>query len=596
MQTYALSKNESESIIDFAVRPFGNAYPLAFFVDASMFNNEKIKDAKWSGGASWEFLDGIRINGRYFSTKGWSAGLDLSLGEIGYAGNFLFDENNNQTNSSFSIRLGAKDRTIFDDIFIQKHFIMLDLSGEMKYQRGLFFDNSRTLLSTIRKIKIARESKLVSGLVINFTNCGANREMLWEIREELQKFRDAGKSVVIFIDRAGLDGYHFASVADKVVVDPLGTFSFEGYMLGRSYYKKLLENSHIGFDEIRLFKYKSAVENFVRDDMSEADREQRQALIDDWYDIAKSDICRSRSISGDKFEQLVNETFLYDSDKLLEMKLADTTGRWANFKPIVDKLYGKTTIFGEEFLQEVPEPFDNQWAYKPNNIAVIYALGECSMDAGINARKLINDIKWAMESKNVAAIVLRVDSPGGDALASDYIAEVMREFKGKKPIIVSQGSVAASGGYWLSMYADTIVAAPGTITGSIGVISSWIYDKGLKDTLGVSVDLVKKGKFADLGYPYQLPLIGIGLPVSPLNTEQRGIIEKYINSSYETFTKKVSDGRKVPVEQIKEVAQGRIWSGIDGKEKKLVDVLGGLQDAINIARDKAGIKKEDISK
>jgi len=215
------------------------------------------------------------------------------------------------------------------------------------------------------------------------------------------------------------------------------------------------------------------------------------------------------------------------------------------------------------------------------------------METGIKARKLVNDIKWAMESKHVSAVVLRVDSPGGDALASDYIAEVMHQFKGKKPIIVSQGAVAGSGGYWLSMYGDTIVAAPGTITGSIGVISSWIYDKGLKDTLGINVDLVKKGKFADFGYPFMLPIIPIGLPLNPLDNEQKDILEKYIMNSYEMFTKKVAEGRNVPVDEIKEVAQGRIWSGLDGKEKKLVDVIGGLQDAINIAKEKAGITNDE---
>jgi protease-4 len=515
------------------------------------------------------------------------------MDQFGVAGNALYNSDNKNLTNAFSIRLGAPDRTIFNDLFESANFLKMDLSGEIKYQRGLFFDKGRTLYSTLKKIQRARESNQIQGLVLNFTNTLASREMLWEIRQELQKFRDAGKKVIIFIDRGGIDAYHFASVADKIVIDPLGTVSFEGYMLGRSYYKKMLDNAHIGYDEIRLWKYKSAVENFARETMSEGDREQRQALVDDWYDIAKKDISSSKNLKEGQFDKLVDETFLYNADKLIELKLADTLGRWTDYQKIVNKMIGKTIIFDENYLMERPEPFDDQWAYEPKRIAIIYALGECSMDAGIKARTLINDVKWAMESKDVAAVVLRVDSPGGDAMASDYIAEVMREFKGKKPIIVSQGAVAASGGYWLSMYADTIVAAPMTITGSIGVISSWIYDKGLKDSIGINVDLVKRGKFSDLGYSYQLPILPIGLPVNKLDDEQRGIIEKYISGAYDTFTKKVADGRKVPLDQIKEVAQGRVWSGLDGKEKKLVDVLGGLQDAIEIAKAKAGITKDD---
>lgn len=595
-QTFSINKDEFESVVDFAIRPFGDAYPLAFFVDAAMFNNEKIKDAKWSSGISWEVLDGIRLNGRYFSNKGYAAGVDISMGQIGYSGVTSFNSDNKNIGNSFSIRSGALDRTIFDKntFNFAKSYLKMDLSGEIKYQRGPFFDNSRTLYSTLTKIEKARESKNISGLIINFTNTIAGREMLWEIRQELQKFRDAGKKIIIFIDRGGIDSYHFASVADKIVIDPLGTYSFEGYMLGRSFYKKMLENAHIGYDEIRLWKYKSAAESFARENMSEGDREQRQALVDDWYDIAKKEISSAKNLKDGEFDKLVDETFLYNSDKLIELKLADTLGRWANFNEITNKLAGgKTIILDESFLFDQPQPIDDQWSYQPKTIALIYALGECAMDGGINARKLVNDVKWAMESKNVAAVVLRVDSPGGDAMASDYIAEVLRQFKGKKPIIVSQGAVAASGGYWLSMYADTIVAAPMTITGSIGVISSWIYDKGLKDSIGINVDLVKKGKYADLGYSYELPIIPLGLPVNKLNDDQRSIIEKYISGAYETFTKKVSEGRKVPIEEIKEVAQGRVWSGLDGKDKKLVDVLGGLKDAIEIAKQKAGIKKSD---
>jgi protease-4 len=596
MQNFSLKKNDFESIIDFAIRPLGDAYPLAFFVDASMFNKENLKDAKWSGGLSWEIVEGVRFNGRYFSTKGYSAGVDISYGQSGIAGIASFDSENKNVTNAYTIRMGANDRTFFKSVAQPVIYIKMDLSGELKYQKGLFFDHGRSFYSTLKKLQLVKESKTIKGLVINFTNAAGSREMMWEIREELQKMRESGKKIIIFVDRGGLDQYHFASVADKIVIDPLGTYSFEGYMLGRSYYKKMLDKAHIGYDEIRLWKYKSAVESFARETMSEGDREQRQALVDDWYEIAKKEISASKNLKEGEFDKIVDETFLYNADKLLEMKLADTTGRWSDYQKIVDKINGKSIILDENFLMEQPEPIDDKWAYEPKKIAVIYALGECSMDAGIKARTLINDVKWAMENKNIAAVVLRVDSPGGDAMASDYIAEVLRENKGKKPIIVSQGAVAASGGYWLSMYADTIVAAPMTITGSIGVISSWVYDKGLKDTLGINVDLVKRGKFADLGYSYELPILPLGLPVNKLNDEQRGIIEKYITGAYDMFTKKVSDGRKVPVDQIREVAQGRVWSGLDGKDKKLVDVLGGLQDAIEIAKQKAGITKKDYCK
>jgi protease IV len=196
----------------------------------------------------------------------------------------------------------------------------------------------------------------------------------------------------------------------------------------------------------------------------------------------------------------------------------------------------------------------------------------------------------------VKAIVLRVDSLGGDAMASDYIAEVVRKYKDKKPIIVSQGAVAASGGYWLSMDAGTIVSSPVTITGSIGVISSWIYDKGLKDDLGIGTSIVKHGKYSDLGMSYQLPIIPIGLPLRNLNQDERNQFEGTIRSLYTDFVTKVASGRKMSYNAVDSIAQGRVWTGKSAKEIGLVDKLGGLSYAIKLAKEQANLKAdEDIN-
>jgi len=596
--TYSLEKEDYEGVVDVAIRPFGNTYPLSIFADASLLKKQRIGDAQWSGGISWEIVDGIRLNGRYFSTKTASIGVDISFGNYGIGAISAINNDNKVDYTTATIRVGALDRTIMD--FIEpptpKLYYEMDLSGEIKYQRGLFFDNSLSLLRILKRIKSLSESKTIQGIVINATNIQTNKTMLWEIRNELKKFKENGKKVIIYIDRAGLDLYHFASIADKIIMDPLGDLGFEGYLLGRSFYKKMFENAHIGFEEIRLFKYKSAAENFAREKMSDADREQRQALIEDWYEIAKGDITKSRNISPETFEKLVNENLMVSFEKAKQINLVDYSGRWADREKIMDTIEKKSKLLDFAIYLDEPQPFDDQWGYEPKKIAVIYALGDCSMDAGIKARQLVNDIKRAFEDNSIKAIVLRVDSPGGDALASDYIAEVIRQNRGKKPIIVSQGAVAASGGYWLSMYADTIVATPGTITGSIGVIASWIYDKGLKDTIGISTDFVKIGKFADLGYPYQMPIIGIGLPIRNLTQEERKLFESYILDAYEEFKKKVAEGRRTTVDKIEPYAQGRVWSGIDGKQNGLVDVLGGLNDAIDIARIKAGIKENESFK
>jgi protease-4 len=215
------------------------------------------------------------------------------------------------------------------------------------------------------------------------------------------------------------------------------------------------------------------------------------------------------------------------------------------------------------------------------------------MDEGIRARTLAADVRSAVEDDDVRAIILRVDSPGGDGLASDYVAEALRKAKGKKPVIVSQGSVAASGGYWLSMYGDTIVAAPTTITGSIGVAGGWMYNTDLKQKLGMTTDHVRVGKHADLGFGFTLPLLGLGIPDRNLTAEERSTVEGLMRYHYADFEGKVATGRGMSRDSVERIAQGRVWSGRDALDNGLVDVLGGLETAIGIAKAGAGIDAAD---
>ena len=212
----------------------------------------------------------------------------------------------------------------------------------------------------------------------------------------------------------------------------------------------------------------------------------------------------------------------------------------------------------------------------------------CDLDAGL-APATFPLIRQAGQNRRVKAIVFRVDSPGGDALASDLVAEALREAGQEKPVIVSQGTVAASGGYWISMYGDTILAAPNTITGSIGVINGWFYDKGFKEKIGLSTDLVKRGNFADLGFGILLPLVNIRLADRNLTEEEFEIMKAQGMAIYEDFLAKAAEGRGMDCEEMEAYAQGRIWSGLDGVAIGLVDEIGGLADAIRMAREKAGL-------
>ncbi|HSD64403.1 MAG TPA: signal peptide peptidase SppA, partial [Ignavibacteriaceae bacterium] len=452
------------------------------------------------------------------------------------------------------------------------------------------FDNSKTLYNTLREIDAASNDKSVAGIVLNLSGMEINKEMIWELREKLEAFKDRGKHVVVYLDRAGIDEYYLASAADKIIMNPEGMITLEGYIWGRQYYAGLLDKLGIGFTEWRYFKFKSAMETFSRKNMSEADSIQWKAIIDAYFSVTKDGICRSRKISSAEFDSLMNEVALFLPETALKYNLVDTLARWEDIDDLITGYEGENkALVNPNSLTEFELPNDDYWGKKPE-IAIVYAIGECAMDNGIKARELVKVIKSLSENSDVKALVFRVDSPGGDGLASDIVAEAIKKCKEKKPVIVSQGYVAGSGGYWLSMYGDEIYAAPNTITGSIGVIGGWYYNKSLKEFFGVSTDLVQIGKHADLGFGMRVPFINVPLPNRDLTEDEMQKAEKSVKDMYHDFVSKVASGRNMTYDEVQEIAQGRVWSGIDGKEIKIVDKLGGLYDAINEAVDKAGLK------
>jgi protease IV len=590
--TAALNTKGYELVGDLAGRPFASEL-VTVFAEYIRYRTPLLEKNMWSAGVAVEAMPGVRITGRYFNTDAFTLGFQFSLGNIGLETQAHYDGNQKYAYNSYGIRLGAYDRTVFHTYFgKQSKYVEMNLNGEIDYQRFQWFDKTQTLANLLDAIDAAKNDPSVAGIAINTSGMGADREKLWELREKLKDFKTTGKKIFIFIDHGGIDLYHFASVADKIVMDPFGMLTLEGYLFGKTYLKGTLEKIGIGFDEWRFFKYKSAAESLSREKMSDADREQLQKLIDDWYKIAETDICEARHLTSQQFDTLVNTKVMFLAQQAKESGLIDSIGRWDVVKDLVKQETGSDASFiSSRSLAKFNLPYDNHWS-EPPHIAVIYALGGCDMDEGISARRLVKDVEAAVDDSRVKAIVLRVDSPGGDAMASDYIAEAMKKAKGKKPIIVSQGFVAASGGYWLSMYADTIVAAPGTITGSIGVIGGWMYNKGLKETLGLSTDFVKVGTHADFGFGFRLPFIGLGIPDRNLTAEERAVAETAIKTMYKVFVEKVSLGRKMKFDEIEPIAQGRVWSGLDGKQNGLVDVLGGLETAINIAKERAGIQKD----
>ncbi|MBX3044046.1 MAG: signal peptide peptidase SppA [Candidatus Kapabacteria bacterium] len=590
--SFALDNSDDELVGEVGIRPFGNEL-ITLFADASRLKGQDFEDVNWSAGVIVEPLAGIRINARHFAAMEMTTvGVNISSGLNGLLGINVMDKGGKSLSNTYGIRVGGMDRTMIEDVLLSKYYATLDLSSGVKYVKNMWFDNSQTLLNILTAIDKAGNDKSAMGIVINATQFSASRSIMWEIRNKLDEAKSKGKKIIIFIERANIDQYHFASVADEIVLDPQGGVTLEGFAMGRSFYKNLLEKADIGYEELRFYKYKSAAESYSRENFSAGDREQRQRIVDEWYELVKNDVSNSRkSISGN-FDNLVNDELGYLAKDALDKKLVDKLDRWNNIKKFMKNYDRNTGVRSIYNIDKYPMPFDDKWGDSEKRIAVIYAEGVCALNSGINARLLSEILRKNYESSSVSAIVLRIDSPGGDAMASDYISSVIAEYKGKKPLIVSQGQVAASGGYWLSMEADKIFAAPNTITGSIGVISSWFYDKGLKDSLGITYDIVKKGKYADLGASYQLPFIPIGLPLRNFTEDERNQREKQIRALYNEFVTKVAESRKMTYEKVDELGEGRVWTGTDAIKNGLIDEIGTLYDAIQFAKSEAGIPKD----
>jgi protease-4 len=375
-------------------------------------------------------------------------------------------------------------------------------------------------------------------------------------------------------------------------MDPEGLLILPGYVMGRTYIANMLDKLGVGVEEWRFLKYKSAMEALVRHEMSAADREQRQALVDQSYTTLRDDVARSRNVTPETVDRWIDDVTIFTAQTALDEKLVDVLGRWEDVKDEVKKTEGRRQRFvksGELAENWYPS---KQWGPRPE-VAVVYAIGPCAMDEGINARRLEKTLRRLRDDRGVKAVVLRVDSPGGSALASDVVAGQLQKMMAKKPVVVSQGDVAASGGYWLSMCSHQIVAQPTTITGSIGVIAGWVWDKGLGKKVGMEGDFVKRGEHADLFFSLRVPFFPAAIPHRAATAEERDRVLASMKSLYAGFVGAVSKHRKLPAERVEAVAQGRVWTGVAAKENGLVDRIGGLEDAIALARELARIDPDD---
>lgn len=590
--TWDLERRDNQFQVDLGLRPLGPRATL--FADAVYERGQDFADIRSGYGIEVWPLRGLAVAAHARSTGEVSLRVTLGINRnTRFSHRMHLDEDGDRTASTYSFEAGAP-RAVARDIFRPsgRRFPEFALRGPVVYQRYRLFDGKRTLLETLRQLDALADDPAVGGVVINLSGARWGAEMAWELRDQLAALRARGKRVIVYIDNARMIQLALASVADQVWLDPAGGIDMRGLATGRTYMRHAFDKMGLGVDEWRFFTYKSAFEGYSRDSMSQPDREQRQALIDDFYDTIAGATASARGLSRAQFDALVNGKGVLLAAEAQAAGLVDSLGDFAAVRRAAARAARRPTADGPvEPLGQVagdPDWRSEEWGAAPR-IAVLYGIGECAMDTGIRGPVLAKAIRDAASDRHVKAIVLRADSPGGEILPSDLVAREVRAASKKKPVLVSQGQVAASGGYWISMDADTIVASPLTITGSIGVIGGWVWNKGLGEKIGFDYDGVKHGEHADALNGITLPLVGQSIPDRPLTADERDRVEQLIRSSYKTFVAKVAAGRGMDEAGVDAIGQGHVYSGTRGRDIGLVDEIGGLWTTIGLAKRAARI-------
>ncbi|MBN3584476.1 signal peptide peptidase SppA [Algoriphagus aestuarii] len=444
--------------------------------------------------------------------------------------------------------------------------------------------NVAGLVNLKKAIQAAKTNESVKGIYLNAGLVMAGQANLLELREAFEDFKTSGKFILAYDEAYTEGGYYLSSVADEIYLNPMGGIDFNGFSSDVLFFTGLFEKIGIQPEVFRVGEFKSAVEPFILKQMSEENRLQTQAFLSDMNDHALKNISTSRNINLDSLTKINNLMLVREPEDAVTYNLVTDL---AYEDEIHAKLREKLGLGEDDDISTINATKLNSTVRSsgnitsPNRIAVILAEGEIvsgNADGVISSEKFAKEIRKARKDDNIKAIVLRVNSPGGSVLASEVIWREMTEAKKEKPVYVSMGEVAASGGYYISAPADTIVAQPNTITGSIGIFGLWFNTQELlNDKLGITTDVVETGELSDFMNPTR-----------QLTEVERSIVQKSVEKGYETFISRVAEGRGMTPEAVKEVASGRVWTGNQAIERGLVDVLGGLDETIELAAARIG--------
>ncbi|MCL2596676.1 MAG: signal peptide peptidase SppA [Paludibacter sp.] len=478
----------------------------------------------------------------------------------------------------------------------------LDLNGTLveRYEEDPFteiFGKTMNSYNTVMglddilaNIKKAKTNDKIAGIYLKTGSMfSAGVASLKEIRDALIDFKESGKFIVAYGDNYSQGQYYLCSVADKIIANPQGMVGWQGLASNTPFFKGALDKLGIEMQVIRVGTFKSAVEPFIQDKMSDANKLQVTAFVNSIWNSIVAEVSQSRNISPDSLNVFADQMLsLMPVENIMNKKMIDTVMYVDQVDAVINNYLNnpadkKINYVNQSKMKLVPSGDK----IRKDKIAVLYAAGDI-VDSGdnygiITFEKMNKAIEKIADNDAIKAVVFRVNSPGGSAFASEQIWRAISELKKKKPVIVSMGDYAASGGYYISCEADYIFAQPNTLTGSIGIFGLIPNIQGLTKKIGVTFDGVKTNKYSDM--------ISANRPFTP---QERDLMQVYINRGYQTFVSRCAEGRKMSTDSIDAIGQGRVWTGEDAIKIKLVDQLGNLQNAIDYAAQKVNLKDYSI--
>ena len=445
--------------------------------------------------------------------------------------------------------------------------------------QSMNFNSSKPIgiLKAVKAIENAATDPAIKFIYLNLNNMNIGIASMEEVRNALEFAKQQGKGIVSYADNYSQGSYYLASVSDKIYLNSDGSAPIVGIGSNMMFFKDLLDKLGVQVQLIRHGKFKAAAEQFIASDISKENYQQNKEMIDSMWETWAEEICNSRGLTVKEFNKLVDNLELFSGESMLKHGLIDELVSRDQMTSILCTLYDTED---EDNLKFVNLAAYAQASVKPNvaakeKIAVIYADGEITMDAqqGLTVKKFYPIIREVSKDSSIKAVVLRVNSPGGDAQAAEILNKELQLLRANKPLIISMGEYAASGGYWISAKSEKIFADKTTLTGSIGVFSMAMnYGKGLKKHLHVNT--------ANIGSNTHSTMLN---GIDALDAKEVAFMQGMVEDIYTQFTALVAEGRDLPVEYVDEVGQGRVWTGADAFSNKLVDEIGGLTDAIQYA-------------